>query len=48
MALQLDNKKLEALPKGKDRNPVMQVSFLQYFMYFMVIGISVFTIFGWN
>ena len=24
--MQLDNKKLEALPKGKDRLPVMQVS----------------------
>jgi hypothetical protein len=26
--LQLDNKKLEALPKGKDRSPVMQVGTL--------------------
>lgn len=28
ISLQLDNKKLEALPKGKDRSPVMQVSVL--------------------
>lgn len=48
ISLQLDNKKLEALPKGKDRSPVMQVSVLvldickvvhlPYFDYVMVFN----------